>query len=153
MTPKVIVNTTLYDHCQYHPAFIFVSIITTSDHYHYSNDQHRHEIIMKFIILIISCLHHCLFLSLIVTFIHDCLYGIIIFIIIEMYLILFSLGSLPTFIDAGTNFNSYHITEDNILDQALKQNKNISFMGCSTWTELFPNHFHRKLPFSGKSSC
>jgi len=57
-------------------------------------------------------------------------------------------GSLPTFIDAGSNFNSYHITEDNILDHALRQHKNISFMGCSTWTELFQNHFHRKIPFS-----
>ncbi|XP_066924304.1 GPI ethanolamine phosphate transferase 3-like [Clytia hemisphaerica] len=57
-------------------------------------------------------------------------------------------GSLPTFVDAGTNFNSYEITEDNILSQTLKQNKNISFMGCSTWTELFPTHFHRKIPFS-----
>ncbi|XP_057302946.1 GPI ethanolamine phosphate transferase 3-like [Hydractinia symbiolongicarpus] len=57
-------------------------------------------------------------------------------------------GSLPTFIDAGTNFDSYQITEDNILDHALRKGMNISFMGCSTWTELFPNQFHRKIPFS-----
>lgn len=64
-------------------------------------------------------------------------------------LIIFYTGSLPTFIDAGTNFNSYEILEDNFLSQALSQGKNISFMGCSTWTELFPSHFHRKIPFSG----
>ena len=30
----------------------------------------------------------------------------------------------------------------------IRQGKNISFMGCSTWTELFPSQFHRKIPFS-----
>ncbi|XP_065672440.1 GPI ethanolamine phosphate transferase 3 isoform X2 [Hydra vulgaris] len=57
-------------------------------------------------------------------------------------------GSLPTFVDAGSNFDSYEITEDNILDHALRYNKNISFMGCSTWTELFPKQFYRKTPYS-----
>jgi len=42
-------------------------------------------------------------------------------------------GSLPTFVDAGTNFASTEITEDNIIDQLVAANRSITFMGDDTW--------------------
>ncbi|KAF5301332.1 hypothetical protein FQA39_LY10730 [Lamprigera yunnana] len=56
-------------------------------------------------------------------------------------------GSLPTFIDAGSNFATSEINEDNIIDQLLKQSRNIIFMGDDTWTSLYPNRFKRSYPF------
>ncbi|ENN71984.1 hypothetical protein D910_08653 [Dendroctonus ponderosae] len=56
-------------------------------------------------------------------------------------------GSLPTFIDAGSNFASSQITEDNIIDQVLKTKENIVFMGDDTWTSLYPNRFIRNFPY------
>ena len=50
-------------------------------------------------------------------------------------------GSLPTFVDAGSNFDSSDITEDNFIDQLSKLNKNMIFMGDDTWNSLFPNRF------------
>ncbi|XP_064608437.1 LOW QUALITY PROTEIN: GPI ethanolamine phosphate transferase 3-like [Liolophura sinensis] len=56
-------------------------------------------------------------------------------------------GSLPTFVDAGSNFASYEITEDNVIDQLRKLNKRITFMGDDTWMGLFPGRFQRSFPF------
>lgn len=56
-------------------------------------------------------------------------------------------GSLPTFIDVGSNFATPEINEDNIIDQMVRQNLSIVFMGDSTWVELFPNRFRRQYPF------
>ena len=43
-------------------------------------------------------------------------------------------GSLPTFIDASSNFGSYQVDEDNIIDQLTKNsNKDLIFMGDDTW--------------------
>ena len=56
-------------------------------------------------------------------------------------------GSLPTFVDAGANFASSEITEDNIIDQFVKQNKLVKFLGDDTWTALFPGRFHKAFPF------
>lgn len=56
-------------------------------------------------------------------------------------------GSLPTFIDIGSNFATPEINEDNIIDQIVRQNLSIVFMGDSTWVELFPNRFRRQYPF------
>jgi GPI ethanolamine phosphate transferase 3 subunit O len=42
-------------------------------------------------------------------------------------------GSLPTFVDAGTNFASTEICEDNIIDQFVSRGSNITFMGDDTW--------------------
>ncbi|ANB11190.1 Gpi13p [Sugiyamaella lignohabitans] len=50
-------------------------------------------------------------------------------------------GSLPTFIDAGSNFAGTDIAEDNWLAQATNDNKTIAFVGDDTWTALFPNQF------------
>lgn len=56
-------------------------------------------------------------------------------------------GSLPTFVDAGKNFASSNITEDNIISQLKSLHKNITFMGDDTWESLFPGSFHKSLPF------
>lgn len=56
-------------------------------------------------------------------------------------------GSLPTFIDVGSNFATPEINEDNIIDQMVRNNLSVVFMGDSTWVELFPNRFKRQYPF------
>lgn len=56
-------------------------------------------------------------------------------------------GSLPTFVDAGRNFASSNITEDNIISQLKSLQKNITFMGDDTWGSLFPDSFHKSFPF------
>ncbi|KAJ8938246.1 hypothetical protein NQ318_001779 [Aromia moschata] len=56
-------------------------------------------------------------------------------------------GSLPTFIDAGSNFATSEINEDNIIDQLLKNNYNVVFMGDDTWNGLYPNRFMRNYPY------
>ncbi|XP_066150813.1 GPI ethanolamine phosphate transferase 3 [Euwallacea fornicatus] len=56
-------------------------------------------------------------------------------------------GSLPTFIDAGSNFATSAIDEDNIIDQILMQNGKIVFMGDDTWTSLYPQRFIRNYPY------
>ena len=57
------------------------------------------------------------------------------------------LGSLPTFIDAGANFASSAILEDNLLYQLKANNKSIVFMGDDTWLDLYPKYFKRMFPF------
>ncbi|XP_076050603.1 phosphatidylinositol glycan anchor biosynthesis class O isoform X2 [Oratosquilla oratoria] len=47
-------------------------------------------------------------------------------------------GSLPTFIDAGLNFASEEITEDNLIDQLLHCGRNLTVLGDDTWGSLFP---------------
>ncbi|OUC46081.1 hypothetical protein D917_01682 [Trichinella nativa] len=56
-------------------------------------------------------------------------------------------GSLPTFVDAGTNFAGTAIEEDNLIDQMINQGRKITFMGDDTWMALFPNHFNKSYPF------
>lgn len=56
-------------------------------------------------------------------------------------------GSLPTFIDAGSNFASSEIKEDNIIDQLIRNHKSAIFMGDDTWDALYPGRFKRNYPF------
>lgn len=56
-------------------------------------------------------------------------------------------GSLPTFIDAGSNFNGDAIEEDNWILQLHRQNKSIAFMGDDTWTALFSQYINPELNF------
>ncbi|KAF4514110.1 UNVERIFIED_CONTAM: hypothetical protein B566_EDAN019094 [Ephemera danica] len=56
-------------------------------------------------------------------------------------------GSLPTFIDAGSNFASSEIDEDNFLDKLKYHNKSMVFMGDDTWNSLYPNRFMREYPY------
>lgn len=56
-------------------------------------------------------------------------------------------GSLPTFIDVGSNFASSEINEDNIIDQVLSNNKSVVFMGDDTWVKIYPDRFVRSYPY------
>lgn len=57
-------------------------------------------------------------------------------------------GSLPTFIDASSNFGSYAIEEDNIIDQMITGGgKRVVFAGDDTWEGLYPRRFARSFPF------
>ncbi|KAK6179351.1 hypothetical protein SNE40_011734 [Patella caerulea] len=56
-------------------------------------------------------------------------------------------GSLPTFVDAGSNFASSEIIEDNIIDQMITAGKKIKFLGDDTWLGLYPGRFFKKFPF------
>lgn len=47
-------------------------------------------------------------------------------------------GSLPTFVDAGSNFAGSRVDEDNWLEQANHAGKRIAFMGDDTWLTIFP---------------
>jgi phosphatidylinositol glycan class O len=50
-------------------------------------------------------------------------------------------GTLPTFIDAGSNFAGTAIEEDNLLIQLRDAGKRIVHLGDDTWTALFPRYF------------
>ena len=56
-------------------------------------------------------------------------------------------GSLPTFVDVSSNFDTAEITEDNFIDQFVKSNRQIVFMGDDTWTHLFPGRFAKQFDF------
>ena len=49
-------------------------------------------------------------------------------------------GSLPTFIDAGSNFNGDAITEDNWVLQLARHNRTVAVVGDDTWSALFGQH-------------
>ena len=55
-------------------------------------------------------------------------------------------GSLPTFIDVSSNFASYAITEDNIVDQLVANGRRVVFAGDDTWTNLYPDSFTLAYP-------
>lgn len=57
-------------------------------------------------------------------------------------------GSLPTFIDAGSNFASYAIVEDNLIRQLTSAGRRVVFMGDDTWKDLFPGAFSQAFFFS-----
>ncbi|XP_015985995.2 GPI ethanolamine phosphate transferase 3 isoform X3 [Rousettus aegyptiacus] len=56
-------------------------------------------------------------------------------------------GSLPTFIDAGSNFASYAIVEDNLIKQLTSAGRRVVFMGDDTWKDLFPGAFSQAFFF------
>ncbi|KAF6327864.1 phosphatidylinositol glycan anchor biosynthesis class O [Rhinolophus ferrumequinum] len=56
-------------------------------------------------------------------------------------------GSLPTFIDAGSNFASYAIMEDNLIKQFTSAGRRVVFMGDDTWKDLFPGVFSQAFFF------
>lgn len=56
-------------------------------------------------------------------------------------------GTLPTFVDIGSNFASPEINEDNVIDQMVKSGLPIVFMGDSTWTDLYPKRFKRSYSY------
>lgn len=56
-------------------------------------------------------------------------------------------GSLPTFVDAGSNFASHAIVEDNLIKQLNSAGRRIVFMGDDTWKALFPGAFSQAFFF------
>ena len=57
-------------------------------------------------------------------------------------------GGLPTFVDIGSNFNSYEITEDNLIVQCKRNGRKITYMGDDTWLGLYPNDsFYKSFPY------
>ena len=50
-------------------------------------------------------------------------------------------GTLPVFLDAGSNFGGTAIQEDNLLQQLRDAGKKIVHLGDDTWTALFPGYF------------
>ncbi|KAL9122170.1 MAG: hypothetical protein Q9187_001271 [Circinaria calcarea] len=54
-------------------------------------------------------------------------------------------GTLPTFIDAGSNFAGTAIEEDNLIDQLRLANKTLVHLGDDTWQSLFPGYFNANL--------
>ena len=54
-------------------------------------------------------------------------------------------GTLPTFIDASSNFGGTAIDEDNLVAQLRNQNKTLVHLGDDTWHSLFPGYFDANL--------
>ncbi|CAH8505030.1 unnamed protein product [Schistosoma rodhaini] len=57
-------------------------------------------------------------------------------------------GSMPTFIDAGSNFGGNKVLEDNLIKQWNKAGKQIRFVGDETWIDLFPDCFSHYKAYS-----
>lgn len=57
-------------------------------------------------------------------------------------------GTLPTFIDAGSNFAGTAIEEDNLVAQLRNAGKNLVHLGDDTWHSLFPGYFDANLTHS-----
>lgn len=54
-------------------------------------------------------------------------------------------GTLPTFIDAGSNFAGTAIEEDNLVGQLREAGKTLVHLGDDTWHSLFPGYFDANL--------
>ncbi|KAL4898583.1 hypothetical protein BDV59DRAFT_6488 [Aspergillus ambiguus] len=54
-------------------------------------------------------------------------------------------GTLPTFVDAGSNFAGTAIDEDNLVAQLRAAGKNLVHLGDDTWHALFPDYFDADL--------
>ena len=54
-------------------------------------------------------------------------------------------GTLPTFVDAGSNFAGTAIDEDNLVAQLKDAGKTIVHLGDDTWHSLFPGYFDPNL--------
>ncbi|KAL8897805.1 MAG: hypothetical protein Q9207_007018, partial [Kuettlingeria erythrocarpa] len=54
-------------------------------------------------------------------------------------------GTLPTFIDLGSNFQGTAIEEDNLVAQLRDAGKNLVLLGDDTWHSLFPGYFDANL--------
>ncbi|KIO22559.1 hypothetical protein M407DRAFT_79125 [Tulasnella calospora MUT 4182] len=51
-------------------------------------------------------------------------------------------GSLPTFVEMGSNFGASEINEDSLIHQLTAAGKRVAFMGDETWTGIYPSSFH-----------
>lgn len=57
-------------------------------------------------------------------------------------------GTLPTFVDAGSNFAGTAIEEDNLVAQLRHAGKTLVHLGDDTWHALFPGYFDANLTHS-----
>ena len=60
-------------------------------------------------------------------------------------------GTLPTFIDAGSNFAGQVIDEDNLISQLKSAGKRTAFVGDDTWMALFPGLFEEDMEYPYES--
>lgn len=60
-------------------------------------------------------------------------------------------GTLPTFIDMGSNFAGTAIDEDNLVAQLRNASKRIVHLGDDTWHSLFPGYFEPNLTHAYES--
>jgi GPI ethanolamine phosphate transferase 3 subunit O len=60
-------------------------------------------------------------------------------------------GTLPTFVDAGSNFAGTAIEEDNLVAQLRGAGKKLVHLGDDTWQALFPGHFDTNLSHAYES--
>ncbi|KAI0464409.1 hypothetical protein LJB42_002023 [Komagataella kurtzmanii] len=60
-------------------------------------------------------------------------------------------GSLPTFVDAGSNFDGDTIDEDNWVSQLKSHNRNVAFVGDDTWTAMFNPFIYQNLSYPYES--
>ncbi|KAI0703402.1 hypothetical protein BC835DRAFT_1318639 [Cytidiella melzeri] len=56
-------------------------------------------------------------------------------------------GSLPTFIDMGSNFGGYSNLEDSFIGQLNAAGKKVAFMGDDTWLTVYPDSFAANMSF------
>ncbi|KAJ3288525.1 mannose-ethanolamine phosphotransferase gpi13, partial [Borealophlyctis nickersoniae] len=56
-------------------------------------------------------------------------------------------GTLPTFVDAGSNFFGQMVGEDNIIDQLIRHGKRVTFMGDDTWENMYPHSMNESHPY------
>ncbi|KAL5513879.1 hypothetical protein ACEPAG_2640 [Sanghuangporus baumii] len=56
-------------------------------------------------------------------------------------------GSLPTFVDIGSNFAGYAIEEDSLINQLHLAGKRAAFMGDDTWMTVFPTLFAANMTY------
>ncbi|KXJ94293.1 GPI ethanolamine phosphate transferase [Microdochium bolleyi] len=54
-------------------------------------------------------------------------------------------GTLPTFVDIGSNFAGTAVEEDNLLMQFRDQGQRMVHLGDDTWTALFPDYFEANI--------
>ncbi|KAJ2967411.1 hypothetical protein NQ176_g9673 [Zarea fungicola] len=54
-------------------------------------------------------------------------------------------GTLPTFVDLGSNFGGDAIDEDNLLMQLKNNGKKVAQIGDDTWWSLFPGYFESNI--------
>ncbi|XP_072942845.1 GPI ethanolamine phosphate transferase 3 isoform X2 [Epargyreus clarus] len=52
-------------------------------------------------------------------------------------------GSLPTFVDASSNFAALELLEDNVIDQSIKGKNRAVLLGDDTWARLMPGRWLR----------
>lgn len=57
-------------------------------------------------------------------------------------------GTLPTFVDLGSNFAGTAIDEDNLIEQLYLAGKKVALLGDDTWESLFPGYFEPNLTHS-----